>query len=277
MQELMTDDAPEPTPASLPTGPAAPQNIAPPAPYPGAPMIGRLLISLATYNERDNLPQVVRAVHEVVPDAHILVTDDNSPDGTGQVADELAAADGRIHVLHRPGKLGLGTAYLAAIHHAIEHGYDYLLTMDADLSHSPRYLPALLAGMDRADVMIGSRYVPGGGTVNWPLKRRFMSRGLNVTVRLMLRIRAKDTSGGFRCYRVAMLKQAPLDRLRAHGYAFLEELLFRCVQAGARAGEVPIVFENRRAGASKLNGHEMARSLYHLLRLGVRYNLGLEK
>lgn len=272
MQELMTDEAiMRSTPADTP----APDG--PPAPPPAAPAHGRLLVSLATYNERDNLAVIVRAIHEAVPSADILVTDDNSPDGTGKLADELAAADPRIRVLHRPGKLGLGTAYLAAIRYAIERDYDLLLTMDADLSHSPRHLPALLAGMKDADVMIGSRYVPGGGTANWPLTRRLMSRGLNLAVRLLLRLPAKDTSGGFRCYRVALLKRAPLDRLRSAGYSFLEELLFRCRQAGAAVGEVPIVFENRRAGASKLNAGEMVRSLYHLLRLGVRHNLGLER
>src|SRR5258708_5883959 len=182
MQELIADESIMP-PAS--PGTAAADGSTGPRPF--GPVVGRLLISLATYNERDNLAALVSEIHATVPDAHILVIDDNSPDGTGALADEIASNDGRVTVLHRPGKLRLGTAYLAAMHHATGNGYDYLLTMDADLSHSPRYLPAMLAGMDGADVMIGSRYVPGGGTENWPLKRRVMSRCLNVAVRLMLR------------------------------------------------------------------------------------------
>ena len=133
----------------------------------------------------------------------MLVVDDNSPDGTGRLADELAAADPRLHVLHRPGKLGLGTATLTAMRYAMDHGFDFLVNMDADFSHHPRYLPALVAGMDRHDVMVGSRYVPGGGTENWPLSRRLISRGVNLLTRLLLRPGARDCSGAFRCYRVA--------------------------------------------------------------------------
>src|SRR5438477_6535407 len=143
----------------------------------------RILVSLATYNERDNLTPLIREVLERLPAAHVLVVDDNSPDGTGQLADELAAADPRVRVLHRAGKLGLGTAILTAMRYAMDHDYDYLVNMDADFSHHPRYLPALLAGMKKHDVMIGSRYVPGGGAVDWPLARRLMSRGVNTVVR----------------------------------------------------------------------------------------------
>ena len=141
--------------------------------------------------------------------AHVLVVDDNSPDGTGRLADELAAADPRMHVLHRPGKLGLGTAILAGMRYAMEHDFDYFVSMDADFSHQPRYLPAMVAGMARHDVMIGSRYVPGGGTENWPLKRRLMSNGVNLLMRLLMRVRARDASGGFRCYRVSQTARGP--------------------------------------------------------------------
>src|SRR6266481_1499534 len=170
-------------------------------------LILRILVSLATYNERDNLASLIHEIHAVVPRADILVIDDNSPDGTGRLADELAAADPRMHVLHRSGKLGLGTAILAAMRYAMDHDYDWLVNMDADFSHHPRYLPALLAGMKHHDVMIGSRYVPGGGVVNWPASRRLMSAGVNTMVRLLLRIPAHDTSGSYRCYRVAKLRQ----------------------------------------------------------------------
>jgi dolichol-phosphate mannosyltransferase len=234
-----------------------------------APPPARTLVSLATYNERDNLPPLVNEIHQVLPHADVLVIDDNSPDGTGQIADELAGKDGRIHVLHRPGKLGLGTATLAAMRYAMEHGYELYVNMDADFSHHPRYLPALVAGMARYDVMIGSRYVPGGGTENWPLSRRLMSWGVNVASRFLLRIPAHDTSGAFRCYRTSKLRQVRLDRVISRGYSFQEEVLYRCRKAGCKIGETPIVFADRRAGASKANVREMIRSLATLGYLGV--------
>lgn len=236
----------------------------------------RILVSLATYNERDNLRPLTREIHTVVPEADILIIDDNSPDGTGQLADELVRDDPRIHVLHRPGKLGLGTAILAAMRYAMDHDYDLLVNMDADFSHHPRYLPALLAGMKHNDVMIGSRYVPGGGAVNWPLSRRLMSRGVNTYVRLFLRIPAHDTSGAYRCYRVSKLRETDLENLLSRGYSFQQEILYRCRKARSRMGETPILFENRRAGASKVNPREAARSIAVLLRLGLRALFGRE-
>jgi dolichol-phosphate mannosyltransferase len=228
-----------------------------------------VLVSLATYKERENLEQLLREIHQVVPAVDVLVIDDNSPDGTGELANALAAVDPRIHVLHRPGKLGLGTAILAAMRYALKHDYELLVTMDADFSHHPRYLPALLAGMRRCDVMIGSRYIPGGGTVNWPLSRRLMSWGVNTVVRLLMRIPAHDTSGGYRCYRVERLRQTDLEGLLSHGYSFQEEVLYRCRRAGCRIGETPIVFEDRRAGTSKVDPWEVVRSMGILLRLGL--------
>lgn len=237
----------------------------------------RLLVSLATYNERENLERLIEEIHRFVPYADILVIDDNSPDGTGRLADELAARDSRIHVLHRPGKLGLGTALIAAMRYAIDQGYDWLQNMDADFSHPPRYLPGILAGMSRYDVMIGSRYVTGGGTQNWPLSRRWISRAVNLLVRLLLRLPVKDASGAFRCYRVRKLREANIDRVRSRGYSFQQEILFRCYKAGCRIGEYPILFENRRAGVSKVNAHEAIRSLSMIFYLGLRNLLGLER
>jgi dolichol-phosphate mannosyltransferase len=237
----------------------------------------RLLVTVATYNERDNLAALITAVHSVVPSADVLVIDDNSPDGTGALADELSRCDPRVHVLHRPGKLGLGTASLTAMGYAIDHNYDLLLNLDADFSHPPRYLPALLAGMGDRDIMIGSRYVPGGGTQNWPWSRRAISLAVNLFVRLVLRVPVRDASGAFRCYRVSTLRAAELDRVRSRGYSFQQEVLFRCHRAGARIGEFPIVFENRKAGASKVNLRESVRSLSMLGWLGVRTTLGFEK
>ncbi|MBY0525031.1 MAG: polyprenol monophosphomannose synthase [Gemmataceae bacterium] len=237
----------------------------------------RILISTATYNERENLARLIQEFHAFVPTADILVVDDNSPDGTGQLADEMAAKDPRIHVLHRKGKLGLGTAVLAAMNYAIEHGYDLFVNVDADFSHHPRYLPAILAGMQRNDVMIGSRYVPGGGTLGWPLSRKFMSAGVNVVVRLLMRIPAHDTSGGYRCYRVSKLRETDLTNLLSHGYSFQEEVLYRCHRAGSRIGESPIIFEDRREGASKVNLKEVARSMGIILLLGFQSFLGQDK
>jgi dolichol-phosphate mannosyltransferase len=240
-------------------------------------MAQRTLVSLATYNEKDNLAPLVAEIQQQLPHADILVIDDNSPDGTGRLADELAAADPRLRVLHRPGKLGLGTATVAAMRYAIEHDYDFLINMDADFSHHPRYLPALQAGMERYDVMIGSRYVPGGGVKDWPWKRELMSRGVNGLSRFLFRLPPRDTSGAFRCYRVAKLKAIPLDRIWSRGYSFQEEILYRCRRVGCRFGETPIVFEDRRAGASKVNVKEAVRSLSILFVLGSASLLGLEE
>jgi dolichol-phosphate mannosyltransferase len=236
----------------------------------------RILVSLATYNERDNLGPLVQGIHQELPAADVLVIDDHSPDGTGQLADELASTDPRVQVLHRPGKLGLGTAILAAMRQAQEYNYDYLINMDADFSHHPRYLPALVAGMDRNDVMIGSRYIPGGGVANWPLSRRAMSWGVGTMVRLLMRIPARDTSGAYRCYRVAKVRDTALDKIWSRGYSFQQEMLFRCKTAGCRIGETPILFENRRAGASKVNPKEAIRSLSILFVLGCKAFCGLE-
>jgi dolichol-phosphate mannosyltransferase len=237
----------------------------------------RLLVCLATYNERDNLPDLIEAISRFAPGAEILVVDDNSPDGTGELAEQLGQRDSRIHVLHRPGKLGLGTAILAGMRFAIEHRFDLFLNLDADFSHPPRYLPALLAGMERHDVMIGSRYIAGGGSENWPWQRRFISRAINWFVRLFLRLPVADASGAFRCYRVSKLREANLERVRSRGYSFQQEILFRCFQAGCRIGETPIVFENRKAGRSKVSFGESMRSLGMLSWLGLRATLGLEK
>jgi len=237
----------------------------------------RLLVTLATYNERDNLAGLIDAIHQYAPPADVLVIDDNSPDGTGQLGDELAARDPRVRVLHRPGKLGLGTATLAAMRYAIDKDYDFLLNLDADFSHPPRYIPDLLRGMDRRDVMIGSRYVAGGGTENWPLSRKIMSRGVNAMVRFLFRMPVQDASGSFRCFRIAKLRTVPLERVRSRGYSFQQEVLYRCHRAGCKLGETPIIFENRRAGASKVNGREALRSISMILWLGTRSWWGMDR
>jgi dolichol-phosphate mannosyltransferase len=204
----------------------------------------------------------------------MLVIDDNSPDGTGKLADELAAADPRIHVRHRAGKLGLGTAVLAGMRYAMEHQYDLFVNIDADFSHHPRYLPAVIAGMAKNDVMIGSRYVRGGGTENWPLSRRAISMSVNTLTRILMRLPARDTSGGYRCYRVSKLREARLDKVISRGYSFQQEVLYRCRRAGCRIGETPIVFADRRAGATKVNTREVVRSMGVILFIGLKAFFG---
>lgn len=230
----------------------------------------KTLVTIATYNERENLPALVNEVLSTAPECDVLVIDDNSPDGTGQWADEKAASEPRLHVLHRPGKLGLGTATMAGMKCGIERGYDFVVNLDADFSHHPRYITALIAGMDDADVMIGSRYVPGGGTPDWPLSRRLMSRAVNAYARWLLGLSPSDCSGAFRCYRVALLKQLDFDKVRSRGYAFQEEILWRLKQLGARFGETPIVFADRRHGRSKINIREARTTLGIILRLGLQ-------
>ncbi|WP_238602842.1 polyprenol monophosphomannose synthase [Fimbriiglobus ruber] len=249
---------------------------APPSSPPGPPAAPRILVSLATYNERGNLAPLIAEIRKYAPNVDMLVVDDNSPDGTGRLADELAAADPRIRVIHRPGKLGLGTATLAAMRYAIDNGYDYLQNMDADFSHPPRFLPGILAGMANHDVMIGSRYVKGGGTENWPLARLVISRTLNTLVRFLFRMPVLDASGAFRCYRVSKLKVAHLERTLSRGYSFQQEVLFRCHLVGSRLGEYPIIFENRREGKSKVNQKEAVRSIAMILWIGVNHFFGLE-
>lgn len=237
--------------------------------HPSVPAADRFLVSVATYNERENLAELVAAVLQQLPYADILIVDDNSPDGTGRLADELAAKDQRIHVLHRAGKLGLGTAILTAMKYAIANGYGFLINMDADFSHHPRYLPAMVAKAHDADVVLGSRYIPGGGVRNWPVSRYLISSGVNFLSRVLLGLWANDVSGGYRCYRIAKLEQLNLDDIWSRGYSFQEELLYRCRRVGCKLAEVPIIFEDRRVGKSKANVKESARSLAVLLALAV--------
>ena len=234
----------------------------------------RVLVSTATYNEHDNLQPLVAEILKVMPGAAVLVIDDNSPDGTGRLADELAAADPRVHVLHRAGKLGLGSAIVAGMRYAMHQGYDLYVNLDADFSHHPRYLPNMIAGMAKNDVMIGSRYVRGGGTENWPLVRRAISLSINTLTRILMRLPARDTSGGYRCYRVSKLREVRFDRMISRGYSFQQEMLYRCRQAGCRIGETPIIFADRRAGATKVNTREVVRSLGVILFVGLKAFFG---
>ena len=229
----------------------------------------RLLITLCTYNERENIERLIPELHDVAPDADILVIDDNSPDGTGALADTLADADPRVDVLHRAGKQGLGTAILAGFREGISRGYQHLINLDADFSHHPRHIPAMRALMKTTDVAIGSRYVEGGGVIGWNWRRHVMSRGINLYARMMLGLPSRDNSGSFRCYTVSQLAELALDRFRARGYAFQEEILYRLRRLGSRFQETPIVFEDRRFGESKISWRESVAAVWILFRLAI--------
>lgn len=227
----------------------------------------RTLVALATYNEIENLPDLVDEIFRSLPDADILVVDDNSPDGTGTWCDARAAGECRLRCIHRPTKQGLGSATMVAFRHALENGYDVVATLDADWSHDPCYLPALIRALDSADVAIGSRYVPGGAIEGWPWYRRAASRWLNRLSRAVLRWPVRDASGAFRAYRVAKLQDVRLNHIQAAGYAYLEEILWLLHRAGATFVEVAITFHQRRRGTSKIDAHEAASKLALLWRL----------
>jgi dolichol-phosphate mannosyltransferase len=213
----------------------------------------KALVCLPTYNEAENLRPMVAAVLAAAPAVEILVVDDNSPDGTGRIADELATSEPRVHVLHRAGKEGLGRAYLAAFAWALARDYGLVLEMDCDFSHHPKYLPAMLEGAREADLVLGSRYVPGGGTVNWGIGRKIMSRGGSLYARTILGIGVRDLTGGFKCFRREVLEAIDLPTVECSGYAFQIELTYRAIRKGFRVRELPIVFEDRRVGLSKMS------------------------
>jgi len=229
-----------------------------------------LLISLATYNERENLPMLTSQIFEFVPDADILVVDDSSPDGTADWVEEQMQTDSRFKLIKRTSKLGLGTAILAAMDYAIQNNYCFLINMDADLSHPPRFLPAIRAKADEGvDVVIGSRYVPGGKIEGWTFTRRLMSKGINFYARWLLCLKTQDNSGSFRCYRIALLRRFEPQSMHSKGYSFFEELLFRLRKLGATFAEIPITFEERHAGQSKLSVKEIFIALWLLIRIGI--------
>jgi dolichol-phosphate mannosyltransferase len=212
------------------------------------------LACIPTYNERENVGTITRAVLAADPRLDVLIIDDSSPDGTGQLADALASADERVHVLHRPEKQGLGRAYLDGFRWALGRGYQYVLEMDADFSHDPKYLPQLLDAAEQGtDLVLGSRYVPGGGTLNWGPVRKLISRGGSLYARLALGISIRDLTGGFKCFRRSVLESIDLGAVRSSGYAFQIELTYRALKKGFRVKEVPIVFEDRRVGQSKMS------------------------
>ena len=238
-------------------------------------MTQRVLVVVPTYDEKDNLARVLARLRAAVPGADVLVVDDNSPDGTGDLADAVAAGDNQVHVLHRPGKRGLGAAYVAGFRWGLERCYDVLVEMDADGSHQPEQLPDLLAALSGADLVIGSRWVPGGRVVNWPMSRQLLSRGGNTYVRLMLGLGVRDATGGFRAFRRRTLESLTLEDVNSHGYCFQVDLAWRAARGGFTVTEVPIAFVERELGISKMTGAIVREALWRVTAWGVTHRLAM--
>ena len=244
-------------------------------PNPSAePASGRIVIVMPTYNERQNLESIATRVRTALPATDLLVVDDNSPDGTGDIADKLAEADPHVQVLHRTGKAGLGKAYIAGFGWALERGYDVIVEMDADGSHQPEHLPSLVSALDRADLSIGSRWVRGGKVANWPKSRQALSRGANIYTRIMLGIGVRDATAGYRAYRAGTLRTISLDRVESTGYCFQIDLTLRVARAGLRIVEVPITFVEREHGASKMTNKIILEAFWRVAQWGAARRLG---
>ena len=235
--------------------------------------LGRVLVIIPTYNEAENIERIVSRVRTAVPEVHILVADDNSPDGTGTIADKLAADDDHVRVLHRKGKEGLGAAYLAGFRWGIDEGYTVLVEMDADGSHQPEELPRLLTALRGADLVLGSRWVPGGQVVNWPKSRLLLSRGGSTYSRLMLDVPIRDVTGGYRAFRKETLEGLGMDEVASAGYCFQVDLAWRAVKAGFKVAEVPITFVEREHGASKMSRNIVVEALWRVTAWGVTSRL----
>lgn len=233
----------------------------------------KVLVLIPTYNEKDNLPAILDRLRAAVPDADVLVIDDGSPDGTGDIADARAAADEQIKVMHRTEKNGLGAAYIAGFRWGLDRDYAILVEMDADGSHAPEQLPRLLAATAHADLVIGSRYVPGGSTVNWSKARELISRGGNLYSRLALGVRIKDITAGFRAYKAEVLRKLDLDAVESRGYGFQIDLAWRTLQAGFTVAEVPITFTERTVGESKMSGNIVTEAFLKVGRWGIGHRI----
>ena len=229
----------------------------------------RVLVIVPTYNERENIEPIIERLHASVPDAHVLVVDDGSPDGTGAIADKLAEADDRIHVLHRTAKAGLGAAYIAGFDWGLQAGYEVLVEMDADGSHAPEQLPRLLGATSHADLVIGSRWVPGGSVVNWPRRREILSRGANLYTRMALGVPVRDATGGYRAYRREVLEAIGYATVASEGYCFQIDLAWRALRQGATVVEVPIDFVERVHGRSKMSGAIVREALWRVTQWAV--------
>ncbi len=229
----------------------------------------RVLVVIPTYNEAGNIEPIIERLRAAVPEADALIVDDGSPDGTGEIADKLAADDGRVHVLHRAAKAGLGAAYIAGFRWTLERGYDVVVEMDADGSHAPEELPRLLSALRGADLVLGSRWVPGGAVRNWPRSRHLISRCGNLYTRVALRMPLRDATGGFRAYRTDILARLPLDTVSSQGYCFQVDLAWQAWRTGFRVVEVPITFTERVRGTSKMSGAIVAEALWRVTWWGL--------
>jgi dolichol-phosphate mannosyltransferase len=243
----------------------------------GYPGVGRVLVVIPTYNEADNLRIIIDRVRSAVPSVDVLIADDNSPDGTGAIADELATADPAVHVMHRPGKQGLGAAYTAGFTWAREHNYDAAVEMDADGSHAPEELPRLLDRLAEADVVLGSRWVRGGKVVNWPAHRLLLSRGGNFYTRVVLGMPLRDATGGYRAYRMPVLDKIEVESVASQGYCFQVDLAWRAYRSGFRVVEVPITFAERERGASKMSSSIVREALWRVTVWGAQARLDAAK
>ncbi len=232
--------------------------------------LGKILVIVPTYNERENLPRIVKRIRSSVPQSHILIADDNSPDGTGKIADALVADDEHIQVMHRLGKEGLGAAYLAGFTWGLDNGYDVLVEMDADGSHKPEELPRLLDALRDADLVLGSRWVPGGRVVNWPASRKVLSKGGNWYTRVALGLSLRDATGGYRAFRATTLRSLDLDGVGSAGYIFQVDMAYRVMRSGMRVKEVPIEFVEREIGTSKMSSNIVTEALWMVTVWGVR-------
>ncbi|HWD71730.1 MAG TPA: polyprenol monophosphomannose synthase [Actinomycetota bacterium] len=231
------------------------------------------LVVIPTYNEADNIEAILTAVTTAVPEASVLVVDDGSPDGTGELVEKAIEADPRIHLLRGEGKRGLGQAYIAGFHWGLDHGYGLFVEMDADFSHDPAAIPDLLGAAAEADVVVGSRYIPGGGVEGWSQRRHALSRAGNVYARLVLGFAVKDATGGFRCYRREVLEAVDLPGVRSNGYAFQIDMTYRAWRLGFRIAEVPITFRERELGTSKMSGSIVREALVAVARWGLQDRL----
>lgn len=232
--------------------------------------MSNLLVIIPTYNEVENIKDIGAAVLESVPEANLLFVDDNSPDGTGKIADEMVAADERIHVLHRPGKSGLGRAYIAGFQWALEKNYQYIMEMDADFSHNPTDLPRFVAAMENADLVLGSRYINGIRIINWPLKRLILSKSASMYVRLLTRMPFTDPTGGFKCFHRKVLSSIDLKKITSNGYSFQIEMTHNAWRQGFRVAEIPIIFEDRHSGTSKMHSAIVREALWMVLKLSLK-------
>lgn len=229
----------------------------------------KTIVVVPTYNEHDNIGPLIAGVLNQGPGIEVLVVDDNSPDGTGQVVRDMGRDDPRVHLLQRGGKFGLGSAYCEGFARALELGADFIFEMDADFSHDPAMIPRFLQMMDRYDVVVGSRYLNGVSVVNWPLRRLMLSYGANVYTRVITGLRISDCTGGFKCFRAGVLRSLDLSSVKSDGYAFQIEMNFRCVEAGYRVGEIPIIFIDRHAGTSKMSRRIVREAVLMVWRLKI--------